>query len=99
MRTSPQTVSVLRALKESADSWSYGYDLSKSTGIKSGTLYPILARLHDEAWLETKWAEPQEPGRPPRHLYRLTATGSRESIRLLSSRAAKKHVTRLALES
>jgi PadR family transcriptional regulator PadR len=90
---------VLRALKEEAGSWSYGYDLSKATGIKSGTLYPIFARLHDEGWLETKWMESAEPGRPRRHLYRLTATGSTEAARILASRNTGKASTRLALES
>lgn len=98
MRISLQTVSVLRALKQNAPSWSYGYDLSKAIGIKSGTLYPILARLHDENWLETKWTEPQEPGRPPRHHYRLTPTGLKEAGRILSSKESKKRLTRLALE-
>ena len=41
-------------------------DLSKLTHIKSGTLYPLLSRLHDEGWLETRWEESPDPGRPPR---------------------------------
>jgi DNA-binding PadR family transcriptional regulator len=98
VRCSPQTVSVLCNLRKSAADWSYGYDLSKATGIKSGTLYPILARLHDEGWLETKWSLPLEPGRPPRHLYRLTAKGAKEASRIPCSEAAKKQFTRLALE-
>ncbi|MGB0124937.1 MAG: PadR family transcriptional regulator, partial [Silvibacterium sp.] len=52
------------------------YDLSRSTGLKSGTLYPLLMRLADRKLLETSW-ETVEPGRPPRHLYRLTAEGVR----------------------
>lgn len=98
MRLSLQTVSLLSVLKENATSWSYGYDLSKTTGIKSGTLYPLLARLHNEGWLETKWTQPQEPGVPPRHLYRLTPTGSKEAVKILSAKAVKKPVTRLAYE-
>jgi PadR family transcriptional regulator, regulatory protein PadR len=73
---------MLYSLAESASSWTYGYDLSKATGLKSGTLYPILTRLHDQGWLETKWTEPARPGRPPRHLYRLTALGLKEVKRL-----------------
>jgi DNA-binding PadR family transcriptional regulator len=99
VRVSLQTISVLRALKEIPGSWSYGYDLSKLTGIRSGTLYPILARFHDEGWLDTKWTDAEGPGRPPRHLYRLTATGSREAARILSRRHHEKAGTRLALES
>jgi DNA-binding PadR family transcriptional regulator len=98
VRLSKQTVSVLRALRKNTAAWSYGYHLSKATGTKSGTLYPILTRLHDEGWLETNWTQPQQGGRPPRHLYRLTSTGLKEARRILSRKAAKKQFTRLALE-
>ena len=56
--------------------WRYGYDLSRSTGLKSGTLYPILMRLAEHGLLETSW-ETVEAGRPPRHLYKLTGDGLR----------------------
>jgi PadR family transcriptional regulator PadR len=75
---------VLQALHESSTPWHYGYDLSGRTSLKSGTLYPILARLHDSGWLETKWEESSEPGRPPRHLYRLTAIGRAETKKLIT---------------
>ena len=61
---------------QSAKDWKYGYDMSRDTGLKSGTLYPILMRLAEAGALETKWEEP-EPGRPPRHMYRLTGEGLR----------------------
>jgi PadR family transcriptional regulator PadR len=73
--TSPQTLLVLAQLLADAETWCYGYDLSRRTGLKSGTLYPILVRLAEHGWLETNWAAPETPGRPPRHLYRLTAEG------------------------
>jgi PadR family transcriptional regulator PadR len=72
---SPQTIEVLRQLVQGAQDWHYGYDLSRSTGLKSGTLYPILIRLAERGWLETRWAEPERTGRPARHLYRLTTDG------------------------
>lgn len=72
---SPQTISVLAALAEHPQAWRYGYDLSKETGLKSGTLYPLLIRLADRGLLETEWREPVQPGRPARHAYRLTAAG------------------------
>lgn len=56
--------------------WHHGYDLSRATGLLSGTLYPILMRLADRGFLEHKWSPPQEAGRPPRHVYRLTAKGA-----------------------
>jgi DNA-binding PadR family transcriptional regulator len=77
IRKSPQTALVLREFLGEALEWRYGYDLSRGTGLKSGTLYPILMRLSERGWLETQWEDAPEAGRPPRHLYRLTADGVR----------------------
>jgi len=84
MRRSPQTVQVLREFLEARSDWRHGYDLGRSTGLKSGTLYPILIRLTENRLLETKW-EASESGRPPRHLYRLTPTGRRFALECLST--------------
>jgi DNA-binding PadR family transcriptional regulator len=73
--SSPQTLAVFAALLDQPDDWHYGYPLSKQTGLRPGTLYPILARLVDRELLETRWAENDSPGRPARHLYRLTGAG------------------------
>jgi PadR family transcriptional regulator PadR len=75
MRSSPQTVALLGALMERPHTWTYGYDLSKQTGLKSGTLYPLLMRLSDRGFLEDGWQESQQRGSPPRHVYRLTPVG------------------------
>ncbi len=56
--------------------WLHGYELSEHTGLKSGTLYPILIRLSDRGLLEAKWEPSEFAGRPPRRLYRLTAQGA-----------------------
>src|SRR4029453_16058412 len=74
---SPQALLLLEALAVAPHRWRYGYDLSKQTGLKSGTLYPILVRLADRGLLETKWEAPERPSRPPRHPYRLTGEGER----------------------
>jgi DNA-binding PadR family transcriptional regulator len=76
MRLSPQTVLVLNAFLEQPEEWMYGYDLSRVTGLKSGTLYPILMRMAERKLLETEW-EACEPGKPPRHMYRFTPDGLR----------------------
>lgn len=57
--------------------WSYGYELSSLTGVRSGTLYPLLIRLEAQGYLEAEWQPPVAAGRPPRHAYRLTAAGRR----------------------
>jgi PadR family transcriptional regulator PadR len=74
LKLSPQTLLVLAAFLDQPAEWKYGYDLSRSTGLKSGTLYPILMRLADRKLLDTAW-ETSEPGRPPRHMYRFTPAG------------------------
>jgi PadR family transcriptional regulator PadR len=73
---SEQTLALLAVLIAHPRQWRHGYDLSRETGLKSGTLYPILMRLCDRGILQSKWEAATEPGRPPRHIYRLTAAGS-----------------------
>jgi PadR family transcriptional regulator len=60
---SAQTLSVLAALCAEPSGWAHGYGIAKQTGLKSGTLYPILIRLADRGLVEACWA----PGRrsPP----------------------------------
>jgi len=90
--TSPQTLLVIELLLQEANAWHYGYDLSRHTGLKSGTLYPILIRLAEQGWLETRWEELERPGRPPRHTYRLTRAGVREA-RSTRQRAEERRLT------
>lgn len=82
-RLTRTTSRALLAFLESPRSWRYGYDLMKVADLSSGTLYPLLARLSDDGWLESRWEESEYPGRPPRQLYRLTATGRLEARRAL----------------
>lgn len=75
--TSPQTRLLLRALLDRPLAWRHGYDLSRETGLKSGTLYPLLIRLTEQGFLRARWEPVERPGRPPRHAYRLTGHGVR----------------------
>jgi PadR family transcriptional regulator PadR len=72
---SVQTLSVLAVLCAQPPVWRHGYGIAKDTGLRSGTLYPILARLAERGLVEARWEEGQPAGRPRRHLYRLTADG------------------------
>ncbi len=74
-RPSGQTVDVLLALAADPSKWRYGYELGLEVGLRSGSLYPILVRLSDRELLEARWETDLPVGRPPRHLYRLTARG------------------------
>jgi PadR family transcriptional regulator, regulatory protein PadR len=75
-KTSVPTLALLLAMLERPRAWQYGYELAQLTGLKSGTLYPILMRLCDRKLFESKWQPSPSPGRPPRHMYRLTASGA-----------------------
>src|SRR5580700_11244718 len=41
-RSSAPTLSLLSAMLERPRAWQHGYELAQITGLKSGTLYPIL---------------------------------------------------------
>ena len=86
---SRQTLAVLQELLQGSEPWSYGYDLSRSTGLRSGTLYPILIRLADRGLVEACWQDEPTPGRPRRHLYRLTAAGLASATGALASAAER----------
>jgi DNA-binding PadR family transcriptional regulator len=101
-RASPQTTSVVLALAADPQAWRHGYDLCQETGLKAGTMYPILIRLAGQGLLETVWEQTRAPGRPPRHLYRLSRSGlalARDLARPASAVAeAKTTKPRLGLE-
>ena len=84
---SPPARAVLAFLAEAGGEWRHGYDLVRATGVKSGTVYPLLIRLEAEGYLEAQWQPPAAPGRPPRHAYRLTAEGARFARNVLSADA------------
>ena len=89
LRLSRQTVQVLEVFLSTPREWRYGYDISRDIGLKSGTLYPILMRLADRKLLETSW-QAIEAGKPPRHIYRLTAEGLRIARERLRSSSAQR---------
>lgn len=66
---------VLQALLTRQPHEVYGYQLLDTTGLRSGTLYPILRRLSAQGYLEERWDATSPPGVPPRRLYRLSAQG------------------------
>ena len=96
VRWSPQTAQVLDAFLDDPKDWKYGYDISRNTGLKSGTLYPILMRLAERKLLEASWVT-AEIGKPPRHMYRLTPDGLRYAREQRFSRS-KRHVPQAAFD-
>jgi PadR family transcriptional regulator PadR len=91
---SAQTMSVLVALCDQPSEWRHGYALAKLTGLKSGTLYPILIRLADRGLVESCWQDEPQPGRPRRHLYRLTADGQAAAAAVVAATAERQSRSR-----
>jgi PadR family transcriptional regulator, regulatory protein PadR len=76
-RLTRQTLALLRALVDGQQRSLYGYDLMRQAELKSGTLYPILARLERLGHLTSEWEtiDPVQAGRPARRVYALTPAG------------------------
>jgi PadR family transcriptional regulator, regulatory protein PadR len=79
-RLSHQALRILRLFLQTRRALA-GSDIGKETGIMSGTIYPVLARLERAKWLESRWEErdPVEAGRPRKRLYHLTEIGRRKA--------------------
>ena len=69
------TALLLSAFLQEPLEWRYGYELAKDVSLSSGTLYPILRRLHAAGVLERHWVSEDVDG-PRRRNYRLTTSGS-----------------------
>ena len=77
MRVTYPTAAVLCAL---AHEHAYGFEIIDVTGLRAGTVYPILRRLESEGLVRSSWERAsvaQAEGRPPRRNYRMTAAGVR----------------------
>ncbi len=72
--TSRQAALLFAALLTRPNHWHYGYALMDETGLKSGSLYPLLIRLADDGYLEARWEHASSTERP-RKEYRLTVSG------------------------
>jgi DNA-binding PadR family transcriptional regulator len=86
---SAQTLLVLAALCAEPREWLHGYGIAGDTGLKSGSLYPILIRLAERGLVEARWEDGQPAGRPRRHLYRLTPEGLASATAALASTRAQ----------
>jgi DNA-binding PadR family transcriptional regulator len=54
----------------------YGLKIARNAGRKTGSVYPILARLEDAGWVESHWERDDRDDRGPRRrFYRLSPDG------------------------
>jgi DNA-binding PadR family transcriptional regulator len=75
MQLTYPTALVLAALETGTG---YGFRIADVTGLRVGTVYPILRRLEREALVQSSWereSRAQAEGRAARRIYRLTAAG------------------------
>lgn len=88
LRMTPQTVAVLSVMVEEPDQAHYGLAIARATGLKTGTLHPILARLQESGWTTSAWEDPEdheEQGRPRRRYHRLTKDGELAARRAIAA--------------
>lgn len=86
-----QTVRTLSAFCSKPSKELSGAEFMQSSGLSSGTLYPILMRLDEAGWLESRWenVDPSDVRRPRRRLYRITALGRRCYVAAMESLLAR----------
>jgi PadR family transcriptional regulator PadR len=71
IRMTYATARVLQALDAGI---SHGFDIADATGLRGGTVYPILRRLEAEGLVSSSWEAAtigRREGRPSRKYYRL----------------------------
>lgn len=85
-RVTPATLDVLEALL-GPDEELYGLKIARNAGRKTGSVYPILARLEEAGWVESCWEREERGERGPRRrFYRLSANGLAGARVLLTER-------------
>ena len=78
-RLTQQTLKVLGTLMSGQTRELSGAEIAKLSKLSSGTLYPILSRLEEFGWLDSRWevGDPVLLGRPRRRYYRVTGEGAK----------------------
>ncbi|MBX6330762.1 MAG: PadR family transcriptional regulator [Gemmatimonadaceae bacterium] len=74
---SPTSLATLQAI---ADGVRHGFEIMGVTGLASGTVYPVLARLEEAGLVRSRWEAPviaRREKRPPRRYYQISAAGTR----------------------
>jgi PadR family transcriptional regulator PadR len=76
-RMTMNVLKVFRELLEDPTTERYGLEIGLATGLRGGSLYPVLGRLEDARYVTSRWedTDPAETGRPRRRLYRLSPNG------------------------
>ncbi|MFJ5890307.1 PadR family transcriptional regulator [Streptomyces californicus] len=77
-RMTMPTRAVLAAFMARPADEHYGLEVSEAAGLAPGSIYPILIRLEQCGWLESRWEDidTRAEGRPARRYYRLSEKGA-----------------------
>lgn len=97
-RISDETATVLRLFLDEPTTERFGREIIKNTGLKSGSLYPILSRMQDMGLLTSTWEEEDAAAaaqRRPRRLYRLDPTNAQQAETALDEWQQAKRVNRV----
>lgn len=88
-RLTAQTLKVLGILMSHPLDEVSGAEIGRATKLASGTLYPILLRLEQARWVDSRWetGDPHKLGRPRRRFYQITSLGANRA------RAAFREIT------
>ena len=87
IRTKP-TLAVAEVMLGNPGGRFYGYNLWQITGVRFGTLYPMLARFERDGLVRSQWQAPEDMGAKqimPRRYYVLTDMGRAELSALIST--------------
>jgi DNA-binding PadR family transcriptional regulator len=87
-----QTLAVLQAFLD-ANRELYGLEISQSSGLAAGTIYPILQRLDVAGWVRSRWendGDAHAERRPPRRYYQLSPEGRARAVHALDSTARQR---------
>ena len=76
----------------------YGYELLQETGMKSGSLYPILGRFERLGWIRGQMQDSPD-SRPQRRVYTLDPDGAAEASAALERFLKVKNVTQAELNT
>jgi PadR family transcriptional regulator PadR len=85
-RVTPAILDVLEALMGPHEEL-YGLKIAQNAGRKTGSVYPILARLEKAGWVESSWEREERDERGPRRrFYQLSPDGLAAARTLLMER-------------
>lgn len=71
---------VLRALLADSGAEAYATQVAAAARLRTGTIYPVLARLERLGWVESRWEQPgaTSGSGPARRCYRITGDGAQQ---------------------